>query len=158
MAAPARRRPGSDSPIKLVADVEQVRTPGGVADDAAGEFGGEVAATAPTAAPGEPHEQQESTIVPVSSRAPRPAKQPIIALPADDGKTPVTFSLRTTLKKRAETAVLRTAGYQGGYTSMAALVDGALERELERLAREFNNGEAYPPNAGTFRQGRPFGS
>ena len=54
--------------------------------------------------------------------------------------------------------VLRTAGYDGGYQSMAALVDGALERELERLAIEFNDGEPFPRNAGGFRQGRPLGS
>ncbi|TFC83043.1 hypothetical protein E3O67_15455 [Cryobacterium sp. TMT3-29-2] len=75
-----------------------------------------------------------------------------------DEKKAVTFGLRTSLKKRAETAVLRTAGYEGGYNSMAALVDGALERELARLAIEFNNGEPFPRNLGGFRQGRPLGS
>ncbi|WP_414172995.1 hypothetical protein [Clavibacter tessellarius] len=44
--------------------------------------------------------------------------------------------LRAGLKKRAQTAVLRTAGVPGGYKSFAALVDGALERELTRLADE----------------------
>lgn len=73
-------------------------------------------------------------------------------------KKAVTFALRTSLKKRAETAVLRTAGYEGGYKSMAALVEGALERELERLAVEFNDGEPFPQNTGGFRQGRPLGS
>jgi hypothetical protein len=75
-----------------------------------------------------------------------------------DEKKAVTFGLRTSLKKRAETAVLRTAGYEGGYNSMAALVDGALERELARLSIEFNNGEPFPRNPGGFRQGRPLGS
>nr|WP_255453881.1 GMC oxidoreductase [Cryobacterium sp. Hz9] len=64
----------------------------------------------------------------------------------------------TSLKKCAETAVHRTAGYEGGYSAMAALVDGALERELARPAVEFNNGEPFPRNVGGFRQGRPLGS
>ena len=72
-------------------------------------------------------------------------------------KKAVTFAIRTSLKKRAETAVLQTAGYQGGYTSFAALVEGALERELARLATEFNDSVPFPCNAGSFRQGRPLG-
>ncbi|KRE28233.1 hypothetical protein ASG80_21375 [Agromyces sp. Soil535] len=69
-----------------------------------------------------------------------------------------TFSIRKTVKKSAETAVFRTAGYPGGYTSLKALVEGAIERELVRLADEFNGGEPFPPNEGGFRRGRPFGS
>jgi hypothetical protein len=92
-----------------------------------------------------------------------PAPTPTSSAPSADAvesdeKKAVTFGLRTSLKKRAETAVLRTAGYEGGYSSMTALVDGALERELNRLAVEFNNGEPFPRNVGGFRQGRPFGS
>lgn len=91
--------------------------------------------------------------------APNPRSSASSAASSDnDEKKAVTFGLRTSLKKRAETAVLRTAGYEGGYNSMAALVDGALERELARLAVEFNNGEPFPRNVGGFRQGRPLGS
>ena len=88
---------------------------------------------------------------------PAPSARPADA-PESDEKKAVTFGLRTSLKKRAETAVLRTAGYEGGYASMAALVDGALERELARLAAEFNNDEPFPRNVGGFRRGRPLGS
>ncbi|WP_125778278.1 hypothetical protein [Antribacter gilvus] len=58
---------------------------------------------------------------------------------------------------RAETAVLRTSAFDGGYRSMAALMNSALARELERLAREFNDGEPFPPNTGEYRTGRPIG-
>ena len=128
MTVPTRRRPGSASPIRLVPEVEEVRTP------PATELPPAVLSPTPTSS--------ESSADAVES----------------DEKKAVTFGLRTSLKKRAETAVLRTAGYEGGYTSMAALVDGALERELARLAVEFNGGEPFPRNVGGFRQGRPLGS
>lgn len=128
MTAPSRRRPGSASPIRLLPEVEEVRTP--------------PAMEPPPAAP-----------------SPTPTRNaPADDAVASDERKAVTFGLRTSLKKRAETAVLRTAGYEGGYNSMAALVDGALERELARLAAEFNNGEPFPRNVGGFRQGRPLGS
>ena len=128
MTAPSRRRPGSASPIRLVPEVEEVRTP--------------PAMEAPPAAP-----------------APTPTSTaPSADAVESDEKKAVTFGLRTSLKKRAETAVLRTASYEGGYSSMTALVDGALERELARLAVEFNNGEPFTRNVGGFRQGRPLGS
>lgn len=60
--------------------------------------------------------------------------------------------MRTSLKKRVETAVFRTAGLDGGYMSMTALIDGALERELERLALEFNEGEPFPANTQGLRR------
>jgi hypothetical protein len=75
-----------------------------------------------------------------------------------DEKKAVTLGIRASLNKRAQMAVLRTGGYEGGYISMTALLEGALERELERLAIEFNNGEPFTLNAGHFRQGRPLGS
>ena len=128
MTAPNRRRPGSASPIRLVPEVEEVRTP---------------PAMELPPAPASPN--------------PRSNASSDGAVEGDEKKA-VTFGLRTSLKKRAETAVLRTAGYEGGYNSMAALVDGALERELARLAVEFNNGEPFPRNVGGFRQGRPLGS
>lgn len=128
MTTPSRRRPGSASPIRLVPEVEEVRTP-----------------PAMEAAPAAP------------SPTPTPTAPSADAVESDEKKA-VTFGLRTSLKKRAETAVLRTASYEGGYSSMTALVDGALERELARLAIEFNNGEPFPRNVGGFRQGRPLGS
>lgn len=89
----------------------------------------------------------------------QPEPEPDLAEQTErDGKKAVTFAIRTSLKKRAETAVLRTAGYEGGYLSMAALLEGAIERELERLADEFNDGEPFLVNVGSFRRGRPAGS
>lgn len=79
--------------------------------------------------------------------------------PAEDGeRTAVTVGIRKLLKKRVETAVLRTAELEGGYPTMAALVQGALERELDRLAIQFNGGEPFQQNIGAFRRGRPLGS
>lgn len=73
-------------------------------------------------------------------------------------KQPVTINMRTALKLRAETAVLRTGHLPGGYRSQVMLIEAALERELTRLETEFNNGEPFPPNVGSFRTGRPLGS
>lgn len=75
-----------------------------------------------------------------------------------NAKVPTTLQLRAWIRQRAQTAVLRTAGIEGGYTSMQAFVEGAMLRELDRLQREFNNGEPYPPNQQGFRTGRPLGS
>ncbi|TFB53630.1 hypothetical protein [Cryobacterium tagatosivorans] len=98
----------------------------------------------------------DSTIAPEELQ-PQPAAGRAEPTARDDKKS-VTFGIRTSLNERAQMAVLRTGGYEGGYISMAALLEGALERELKRLAIEFNNGEPFPPNAGGFRQGRPLGS
>lgn len=89
----------------------------------------------------------------------RPEREPDLAERTEsDAKKAITVAIRESLKKRAETAVLRTAGYEGGYLSMAALIEGAIERELERLAGEFNDGEPFLGNVGSFRRGRPAGS
>lgn len=143
-AAPARRRPGVDSPIKLTAQVEEVRTAATVPVQP------EPAVTEPAAAP-----RPQRAAAQRSKPAPAPAPAPALD---SDATEVTTLSLRRTVKKSAETAVLRTAGYPGGYTSMKALVEGAIEREVARLADEFNGGEPYPPNEGGFRRGRPFGS
>jgi hypothetical protein len=135
MTAPIRRRPGSTSPLALVPEVEELRT-----------------------SPVEEPKQTATPAAPVPPAAAPVEAAAVAELVESDERKAVTFGLRVSLKKRAETAVLRTAGYQGGYTSMAALVEGALERELERLALEFNNGEPFPRNTGGFRQGRPLGS
>ncbi|WP_411698541.1 hypothetical protein [Conyzicola sp.] len=99
-----------------------------------------------------------STRVPeVESQATLPAADETSSAVDREGKKAVTVGLRVSVKKRAETAVLRTAPYKGGYLSLSALVDGAIERELDRLAIEFNDGEPFPQNGGDFRQGRPVG-
>lgn len=135
MTAPIRRRPGTTSPLALVPEVEELRT-------------------SPVEEPA-----QSITEPAPSAQVTAPATAAPMVEPVESAeKKAVTFTLRTSLKKRAETAVLRTAGYEGGYKSMAALVEGALERELARLAVEFNDGKSFPQNTGGFRQGRPLGS
>lgn len=76
----------------------------------------------------------------------------------ENAKTSVTMDLFTRLKVRADTAVLRTAGLPGGYRSRSQLINAAIEAELIRLEAEFNNGQEFPPNLGSFRTGRPLGS
>jgi hypothetical protein len=86
---------------------------------------------------------------------------PLTSSPApveSDARKAVTYTIHVALKKSAETAVLRTTGYPGGYTSMNALIEGAITHELARLADEFNNGDPFPPNPGNLRRGRPLGS
>lgn len=73
-------------------------------------------------------------------------------------RTTMTVRIRSSVKKSAETAVLRTAARLGGYNSMNSLVEAAIERELECLAAEFNGGEPFAPNDGRFRKGRPAGA
>ncbi|MWV75903.1 ParB family protein [Rathayibacter rathayi] len=75
-----------------------------------------------------------------------------------DSKGSTTLLMGLSLKGRAQTAVLRTQGFDGGYTSFSALVEGAVAREVERLEGEFNNGEPFPAHRGAFRTGRPLGS
>ncbi|QZN87810.1 hypothetical protein [Cellulomonas sp. C5510] len=73
-------------------------------------------------------------------------------------KATTSLQIYLELKARAETAVLRTAGQEGGVRSLTALVNEALAREVIRLEEQFNAGEPFEPNRGAFRMGRPFGS
>ncbi|SDZ56554.1 hypothetical protein SAMN05216554_0051 [Herbiconiux ginsengi] len=144
MSQPQRRRPGSASPIKLVPTVEPVQTPTVTAPEAP------VEASAVAPQPSKPAGRK-----PLKSP---PATAPTATKDAADVKTPVTVTIHRSVKKTAETAVLRTAGFPNGYPSFSALVEGAIQRELQRLADEYNGGEAFTPNGGSFRQGRPFSS
>ena len=203
MAAPARKRPGSSSPIILTPGIEPVRTPAtepvaeaqpaaareeprsaeaapsqqrevpprpldgseGVANapDASLRLSVDVeaeptvtpAATAPSAG-----EQPQEPEQPVAAAIPQQALQapPTHSIFVPDTKTTITQDMPTRLKLRADTAVMRTQGYEGGYRSRAQLINTELERELIRLEAEFNGGEEFPPNLGAFRTGRPLGS
>lgn len=161
MTAPQRRRPGGASQISLTPRVEAIRTPG---------TPGTAPAAEQEAADSEPPTSQPTADVnrePAQPAAPRqraerkPAGKPErLVPPAVSGlKIARTFQIREELVRQAETAVLRTAGYNGGHVSMTALVNEALRRELERLAEEFNSGEEFPQNvSGQFRTGRPIGT
>lgn len=137
MSQPARQRPGSVSPIKkLTPEVEPVQTPSSITVDTVTES--------------------------VSAQpAMATAEKPVVVAatqPADpDPKGSFTTSVRRSVKKAAETAVLQTARFPGEYSSLSAFVEGAMVRELERLATEYNDGQPFLPNTGTFRQGRPLG-
>lgn len=141
-----RRRPAGSSPIVLTPHVEPIQTPASISEPPPAPV------TPAAAAPPVPEKK--------AKREPRATTAaPVTApeLPAADPKVQRTFQFRDSLIKRAETAVLRTGG-QGGHTSMTALLNAALERELQRLEVEFNDGEPFPANRGTFRTGRPIGS
>lgn len=97
--------------------------------------------------------------MPSAQRPPSPAPTSTPPpLMSDDPKVSRTFQLRRRLLAEAQTAVLRTGGYPGGVRSLNALVSQAVEAELQRLAAEFNDGQRFEPNEGTFRTGRPLGS
>lgn len=146
-AAPARRRPGATSPIpRLEPHVEPVKTPATTPAP--------TPTPTPTLAPAP--QAVEVAPAPVAPVATIPA--PVVAQrpPAPERKA-VTFPMSVELKKRIETAVLRTQGHPGGYASFTAFMDGAATRELARLEAEYNGGEAFEPNPGRFRAGRPIG-
>lgn len=137
MTAPReRRRPGGGVPFPLIPHVEPI-----------------VSAAIDTPPPAS---QVESTHGQAAERAPSSASGPIAA--AQDAKVARTFQLRSRTLGAAQTAVLLTAAHQGGYASLNALVEGALNRELQRLADEFSGGEAFPAHVGKFRTGKPIGS
>lgn len=138
MSAPQRRRPTTGSAFQLVPEVESVVTP--VADAAPTTDAPEVVTSAAADA--------SSAARPNRTRDERPV----------DSKGSTTLLMGLSLKGRAQTAVLRTQGFDGGYTSFSALVEGAVAREVERLEAEFNNGEPFPAHRGAFRTGRPLGS
>lgn len=159
MAAPVRRRPGTGSPLAV--EVEPVRTPATVPEQPAAPAAEDAPVAPPAAAQRAKVEVAEAPAPAVERprRAPTAASDPGPKVTDQaDPKSAVTVQIRNSLRQRAQTAVLQTAGRAGGHRSFAALVDAALERELERLAREFNGGAPFERNAGEFRTGRPFGS
>lgn len=146
MSAPARRRPGASSPISLTPKVEPVNT-GNVAAP-------ETVATGATS-PVPDSVTTHSTDVP--PRAPEREVPSTAPASADDDRTvAVTTLLRRSLKLQAQTAVLRTQQEPDGYRSFAQFVNAAIERELQRLAAEYNDGAPFEQNPGPFRTGRPF--
>jgi hypothetical protein len=148
MSGPTRRRPGAASPIRLVAEVEEVRTPQAAQQDAA-----RTDPTPPPHAEAAPPPPTGSNI-PEGAATPAPQTSPRTT----EAKIATTVPIRRSLKARAQTAVLRTGSYNDGYSSFAAFIDGAIEAELARLEAIFNDGEPFPEHNGEFRRGRPLGS
>lgn len=155
-----RKRPSGTSPISLTPRVEPIATP--TAPAPVVQQPAEPAA--PAAPSGQPDNRPEA---PPAATTPRrsPAQRPRATEPEPPVQAAVsaamisrTFRFQEPLIRRAETAVLRTAGLDGGHVSMTALLNTALERELARLEDELNAGEPFPANRGEFRKGRPIGS
>lgn len=140
MSAPQRRRPGASSPISLTPNVEPVNT--GTHAEPGNGGAAEGAAPRRTTSPVEPAVRRPSELQ--------------AAVVEEDGTVATTTLLRRSLKRQAQTAVLRVQQETGGYRSFAQLVNGAIERELQRLADEYNGGVPFEQNPGPFRTGRPF--
>lgn len=157
-----RRRPGAVSPIALTPKVEPLPTPAGPALASVEKAPATQPAGVPQpAADGQSVGEVAAPAVATDLPAPAPRPAPVrraapVAIEADR-KVARTFSLRESLVREAQTAVFRTGEFEGGYTSLNQLVVGAIERELERLAGEFNNGTRFPEHRGAFRTGRPPG-
>lgn len=86
---------------------------------------------------------------------PQMAPVPPAPMP-NDTKSPVTVKLLDSVIGQAKSAVLHTSSKSGGHRSFAGLVQAAVEREVQRLAEEFNDGQPYESHKGEFRRGRPF--
>jgi hypothetical protein len=150
MSAPERRRPGGASAIRLTAEPEVVKTGALPVGATQAEVVADAVLSIQTAS-ANLAVASESTATVVSEDPPHRQEE-------DRAKEQTSLQLRRSLKRRAQTAVLRTGGYEDGYRSFASLVEGALERELSRLEAEFNAGQPFPENEGGFRTGRPMGS
>jgi|GEM_PF-3160689 len=167
MARPPRNRPSGQSPI-LDVQVEQVRMPVNDATDAGDAQSSPEQPPAPTAPPSPtppPDRASASTAATTESPGNTPSstrsRRRRVRQPADylvGPKATTSLQLHVELKARAETAVLRTAGQEGGARSLTALLNEAVAREVMRLEDELNGGEPFEPNRGAFRMGRPFGS
>lgn len=68
-----------------------------------------------------------------------------------------TFQMREDLLQSARNAVVALSGPPHRMT-LAALVEGALAKEIERLQKKFNDGTPFPEATAPLRQGRPIGS
>ena len=68
-----------------------------------------------------------------------------------------TFQMRKDLLQAARNAVVALSGPPHRMT-LAALVESALAKEIERLEKEYNQGTPFPEATAPLRQGRPIGS
>ena len=92
----------------------------------------------------------------VATPSPEPQAPPTPLAAAPDETKSVTVKLSSSVIGKAKSAVLATSGKPGGHRSFAGLVQAAVEREVQRLAAEFNDGQPYESHQGEFRRGRPF--
>jgi len=68
-----------------------------------------------------------------------------------------TFQMDEDLLQKARNTVVALSGPPHRLT-LAALVEGALTREIARLEKKLNDGESFPEATTPLRQGRPIGS
>jgi hypothetical protein len=69
------------------------------------------------------------------------------------GKAQVSVMIDEAVRDRAR-AALRLAGFYEGVETFADFVEGALLREVERLERQYNDGEPIEPRNTPLRPGR----
>jgi len=86
-----------------------------------------------------------------SVRRPRPTRT---AASVPMGREKITFALPHDLVEACRDAADFLSGPPVRMT-LAALVERALRREVERLRREHHHGEDFPPRGGPLRTGRP---
>ena len=79
------------------------------------------------------------------------------AKPASSPKVRATFHLPKDLLEEARDTVVALSGPPSRLT-LAELAETALRREVTRLKKKHNRGEAFPPRGGDLRGGRPIGS
>jgi hypothetical protein len=100
---------------------------------------------------------------PTTTQAPQPAAQPSsVRRPrqttahasAPSPREKITFALPQDLVEACRDAADFLSGPPVRLT-LAALVERALRREVDRLQREHRHGEAFPPRGGPLRTGRP---
>lgn len=108
-----------------------------------------------TGTPSTPQPNPEPAVAAPQRAAAPKAAPPTAAASPRAGSTTVSLKMNDALIAQAKTAVLKTAGSEGGYKSFVALVQAGLERELQRLANEFNEGAPFEEHEGEFRRGRP---
>ena len=63
--------------------------------------------------------------------------------------------IRDKLYQQARTAILQLGAQGKEPASISALLDGALERELKRLAKKHRDGRPWPKHQGRLPGGRP---
>ena len=77
------------------------------------------------------------------------------AKPASSKRRRVTVYIREELHQQARAAILELGAQGKEPASISALLDGALERELQRLAKKHRSGEPWPEHQGRLPGGRP---
>jgi len=86
--------------------------------------------------------------------APAPAPAPAAAAPTS-GRRRITVYIASDLYSQARAAILELGAQGREPATISALLDGALERELARLAKKHRDGEAWSLHRGRLPGGRP---